>query len=70
MSRICDLEGDVALLLDGRGDIQQTVAGLGTTQVQILEQVADLQGQLAQHQEDQYSSATDAHDEREALRDC
>ena len=69
LGRIYDLEGDVALLLDGRGDIQQTVAGLGTTLDQTLEQVADLQGQLAQHQEDQYSSAADAHDEREALRD-
>ena len=69
LSRIGDLERDFALMLDGQGDIQQTVAGLGTTLDQTLEQVADLQGQLAQHQEDQYSSAADAHDEREVLRD-
>ena len=69
LSRVSDLEMDVALLLDSRGDIQQTVAGLGTTLDQTLEQVTDLQDQLAQHQEDQYSSAADAHDEREALRD-
>ncbi|PWA71547.1 hypothetical protein CTI12_AA279840 [Artemisia annua] len=34
-----------------------------------LDWVTDLHDQLAQHQEDQYASAADAYEDREALRD-
>ncbi|PWA86789.1 hypothetical protein CTI12_AA137790 [Artemisia annua] len=43
----------LAVLIDNELDIQQTVAGLGTTLDHTLEQVTDLQDQLAQHQEEQ-----------------
>ncbi|PWA94106.1 hypothetical protein CTI12_AA063280 [Artemisia annua] len=69
LERMETIEMDLAVLIDNGVDIQQTVAGLGTTLDHTLEQVTDLQDQLAQHQEDQYASAADAHDGREALRD-
>ena len=69
LERIETIEMDLAVLIDNGVDLQQTVAGLGTTLDHTLEQVTDLQDQLAQHQEDQYASAADAYDDREALRD-
>ncbi|PWA66698.1 hypothetical protein CTI12_AA325530 [Artemisia annua] len=69
LGRIETIEMDLAVLIDNGVDIQQTVAGLGTTLDHTIEQVTDLQDQLAQHQEDQYASAADAYEDREALRD-
>ncbi|PWA44151.1 hypothetical protein CTI12_AA529340 [Artemisia annua] len=63
LERIETIEMDLAVLIDNGVDLQQTVAGLGTTLDHTLEQVTDLQDQLAQHQEDQYASAADAYDE-------
>ncbi|PWA91877.1 hypothetical protein CTI12_AA086040 [Artemisia annua] len=55
LGRIETIEMDLAVLIDNGVDIQQTVAGLGTTLDHTIEQVTDLQDQLAQHQEDQYA---------------